>query len=81
MGKSKKLDDFDTEYFAFLDQLRSDYSEAQETIASQRKDILTLVSLLISNDIAMPTYIVDKYIRKIEESVNLTDEDEELPFN
>ena len=82
MGKSYKSDMYDTEYRAYIDQLNCDYSDAQETIEKQKKDILTLVSLLIANDIAVPGSIIDKYIKRLDDtSTNDISDDEELPFN
>lgn len=82
MGKSYKSDMYDTEYRAYIDQLSCDYSDAQDTIEKQKKDILTLVSLLIANNIAVPGSIIDKYIKRLDDtSTKDISDDEDLPFN
>ncbi|MDO5434726.1 hypothetical protein [Eubacterium sp.] len=85
MGKHKTHPaEFDDEFFAQLDFLRQDYDNALETIGQQKKDILKLLALLIEKDIPVPDSIVDRYIKRVFESLDIESNDdapEDLPFN
>ena len=72
--KGVQFDEFDTEFFAQLDFLENDYGNALETIEQQEKDIQKLMALLIENGIAIPSSLVDRYIKRIPD----TDDMEEL---
>ena len=52
-------------FFAQLDFLGNDYGNALETIEQQEKDIQKLMALLIENGIAIPSNLVDRYIKRI----------------
>ena len=72
--KGAQFDEFDAEFFAQLDFLGNDYGNALETIEQQEKDIQKLMALLIENGIAIPSNLVDRYIKRIPD----TDDMEEL---
>ena len=75
--KEAQFDEFDDEFFAQLDFLRNDYGNALETIEQQEKDIQKLMALLIENGIAIPSNLVDRYIKRIPDTDDIADE---LPF-
>ena len=66
-----------TEFFAQLDFLGNDYGNALETIEQQEKDIQKLMALLIENGIAIPSNLVDRYIKRIPDTDDMEDD---LPF-
>lgn len=75
--KEAQFDEFDDEFFAQLDFLRNDYGNALETIEQQEKDIQKLMALLVENGIAIPSSLVDRYIKRIPDTDDIADE---LPF-
>lgn len=75
--KGAQFDEFDTEFFAQLDFLGNDYGNALETIKQQEKDIQKLMALLIENGIAIPSNLVDRYIKRIPDTDDMADD---LPF-
>lgn len=85
MAKRKKQTfEFDDEFLAQLDFLRQDYDNALETIEQQKKDILKLLALLIAKDIPVPGDIIDRYVKRVLDSLDDEsddDEPEDLPFS
>lgn len=85
MAKRKKQTfEFDDEFLAQLDFLRQDYDNALETIERQKKDVLKLLALLIEKDIPIPGDIIDRYVKRVLDSLDDEsddDEPEDLPFN
>ena len=85
MAKRKKQTfEFDDEFLAQLDFLRQDYDNALQTIEQQKKDILKLLALLIEKDIPIPGDIIDRYVKRVPDSLDdESDDDEpkELPFS
>lgn len=85
MAKRKKQSfEFDDEFLAQLDFLRQDYDNALETIEQQKKDILKLLALLIEKDIPVPGDIIDRYVKRVLDSLDDEsddDEPEDLPFS
>lgn len=85
MAKRKKQTfEFDDEFLAQLDFLRQDYDNALETIEQQKKDILKLLALLIEKDIPVPGDIIDRYVKRVLDSLDDEsddDEPEDLPFS
>lgn len=83
MSKRKKTGyEIDSEYFAQLDYLGAEYSAALEKIEEQNKDIRKLIALLVEYDVPIPGKIIDQYIKRApEETHDIQEEDEELPFN
>ena len=85
MAKRKKQTfEFDDEFLAQLDFLRQDYDNALETIEQQKKDVLKLLALLIEKDIPIPGDIIDRYVKRVLDSLDDEsddDEPEDLPFN
>ena len=85
MAKRKKQTfEFDDEFLAQLDFLRQDYDSALETIEQQKKDILKLLALLIEKDIPVPGDIIDRYVKRVLDSLDDEsddDEPEDLPFS
>ena len=75
--KEAQFDEFDDEFFAQLDFLRNDYGNALETIEQQEKDIQKLMALLVENGIAIPSSLVDRYIKRIPDTDDIA---AELPF-
>ena len=75
--KEAQFDEFDDDFFAQLDFLRNDYGNALETIEQQEKDIQKLMALLVENGIAIPSSLVDRYIKRIPDTDDIADE---LPF-
>ena len=75
--KEARFDEFDAEFLAQLDFLGNDYGNALETIEQQEKDIQKLMALLIENGIAIPSNLVDRYIKRIPDTDDMTDD---LPF-
>ena len=65
--KEAQFDEFDTEFFAQLDFLGNDYGNALETIKQQE----------IENGIAIPSNLVDRYIKRIPDTDDMEDD---LPF-
>lgn len=83
MSKRKKTGyEIDSEYFAQLDYLGAEYSAALEKIEEQNRDIRKLIALLVEHDVPIPGNIIDQYIKRApEETHDIQEEDEELPFN
>lgn len=85
MAKRKKQTfELDDEFLAQLDFLRQDYDSALETIEQQKKDILKLLALLIEKDIPVPGDIIDRYVKRVLDSLDDEsddDEPEDLPFS
>ena len=85
MAKRKKQTfELDDEFLAQLDFLRQDYDNALETIEQQKKDILKLLALLIEKDIPVPGDIIDRYVKRVPDSLDDEsddDEPEDLPFS
>lgn len=74
MGKHKKDSyEFDDEFMAQMDFLRSGYDDAVNTIGEQKSDIHKLLAIMVENDVPIPQNIAKKYIR--------TATEEELPFS
>lgn len=85
MAKRKKQTfELDDEFLAQLAFLRQDYDSALETIEQQKKDILKLLALLIEKDIPVPGDIIDRYVKRVLDSLDDesdNDEPEDLPFS
>lgn len=85
MAKRKKQTfELDDEFLAQLDFWRQDYDSALETIEQQKKDILKLLALLIEKDIPVPGDIIDRYVKRVLDSLDDEsddDEPEDLPFS
>ena len=75
--KEAQFDEFDVEIIAQIDFFRNDYGNALETIEQQEKDIQKLMALLVENGIAIPSSLVDRYIKRIPDTDDIADE---LPF-
>lgn len=74
MGKHKKDScEFDDEFMAQMDFLRSGYDDAVKTIEEQKSDIHKLLAIMVENDVPIPKNIAKRYIR--------TATEEELPFS
>lgn len=77
--KPKSRVELDDDFFVQLDFLRYDYDNILTTVEQQKKDIRRLMALLVENGISIPGELIDRYISRVSESSQYSEE--ELPFD